>query len=67
MSNYLERRTLSNLTHMMSIIDLVTNNVESPSTDSEYSLEKEFIKLVCMNPQMALNLIANFFIHVTVV
>ena len=49
-SNYLERITLSNMTHMMSMADLVAIDVETPRMDSGYSLEKEFTELICMNP-----------------
>ena len=41
-SNYLERITLSDLTHMMSMADLVAIGVETPRIDSGCSLEKEF-------------------------
>ena len=40
---------LSNLTYMMSIVDLVIINVETPKIDSEYFLEKEFAELVYIN------------------
>ena len=49
-SNYPERITLSDLTHMMSMADLVAIDVEIPMIDSGCSLEKEFIELICMNP-----------------
>ena len=49
-SNYLERITLSDRTHMMSIADLVAISVETLRIDSGCSLEKEFIELICMNP-----------------
>ena len=49
-SNYLERVTLSDLTHMMSMADPVAINVETLRIDSGYSLEKEFYKLIYMNP-----------------
>ena len=48
-SNYPERIALSYLTHMMSIDYLVAIGVETPRIDSGYSLEKEFIELICMN------------------
>ena len=48
--NYLERITLSNLTHMMSMADLVAIGVETLRIDSGCSLAKEFIELICMNP-----------------
>ena len=40
--NYAERIVLSNMTHMMSIVDLVAINVETPRIDSGCSLKKEF-------------------------
>ena len=49
-SNYLEGVTLSDLTHMMSMADLVAIGVETPWIDSWCSLEKEFIELIHMNP-----------------
>ena len=49
-SNYLERIELSNLTHMMSMGDLVAKGVETLRIDNRCSLEKEFTELICMNP-----------------
>ena len=49
-SNYLERITLSDPTHMMSMADHVVIGVETLRIDSWCSLEKEFTKLICMNP-----------------
>ena len=49
-SNYPERITQSNLTHMMSMTDLVAIDVETLRIDSGCSLEKKFIKLIYMNP-----------------
>ena len=49
-SNYPERIVLSNLTHLMSMVDLVAFGVETLSIDSRCSLEKEFTKLIRMNP-----------------
>ena len=40
-SNYLERITLSDLTHMMSIVDLVVINVETLRINNGCSFEKE--------------------------
>ena len=53
-SNYPERITLSDLTHMMSMTDLVVIGVETPRIDSRCSLEKEFTELIRMNPWMVL-------------
>ena len=39
-SNYLERITLSNLTHMMSMADIIAIGVETLMIDSGWSLEK---------------------------
>ena len=49
-SNYPERITLYNLTHMMSMIDPIAMGVETLRIDSECSLEKEFTELIRMNP-----------------
>ena len=49
-SIYLEIITLSNLTHMMSMADIVAINVETLRIDSGYFSEKEFTKLIYMNP-----------------
>ena len=49
-SNYPERITLSNLTPMMSVADPMVIGIEMPRIDSGCSLEKEFTKLICMNP-----------------
>ena len=48
-SNYLERITLSNLTHLMSIANPIAINSERPKIDSGYSLKKEFTELIHMN------------------
>ena len=49
-SNYLERITLSDLNHMMSMINPVTIGVEKLRIDSGCSLDKEFTKLIRKNP-----------------
>ena len=49
-SNYLDRITLSDSTHIMSMTDNVATSVQILRIDSECSLEKEFTKLICMNP-----------------
>ena len=49
-SNYPERITLSELTHIMSMVDHVAIGVETPRIDSGCSLEKEFIELIRVNP-----------------
>ena len=49
-SNYSERITLSNPTHMMSMTDLVAISVETLGINSGCSLEKEFTELIRMNP-----------------
>ena len=48
-SNYLERITLSNLTHMMSIVDPIAIDVETLRINSGCYLEKEFTELIRMN------------------
>ena len=49
-SNYPERIALTDLTHMMSMVDLVAIGVETPRIYSRCSLEKEFTELISMNP-----------------
>ena len=49
-SNYLERISLFDLTHMMRIADHVAIRVETLRIDSRCSLEKEFTELIPMNP-----------------
>ena len=49
-SNYLERITLSNPTHMISMADPIAIDVETLMIDSGCSLEKEFTGLISMNP-----------------
>ena len=48
--NYAKIISLYDPTHMMSMVDLVAIGVETLKIDSECSLEKEFTKLICMNP-----------------
>ena len=48
-SNYPERISLSNPTHMMSMTDPIAIGVETLRIDSGCSLEKEFTKLIRMN------------------
>ena len=47
-SNYPERIALSDMTHMMSMVDHVAMGVETSRIDSGCSLEKEFIELIRM-------------------
>ena len=42
-SNYLERITLFDRTHMMSITDAIAIGVETPRIDSGCFLDKDFI------------------------
>ena len=49
-SNCLERITLSNPTHMMSMADPIAISMETLSIDSWFSLAKEFTELIRMNP-----------------
>ena len=51
-SNYLKRIALCDPTHMMSMIDFVAISVETLKIDTGCSLEKEFTKLIHMNPLM---------------
>ena len=48
--NYLERITLSDLAYIMSMTDLIAISVETPRIDSGYSLEKESIEFIYVNP-----------------
>ena len=48
-SNCIERITLYDLTHMMSMTDLVAIGVETLMIDSGCSLEKEFTELIYIN------------------
>ena len=49
-SNYSKRISLFDLTHMMSMANIIAIGVETLKIDSECSLEKEFTKLIRMNP-----------------
>ena len=49
-SNYPEIIALSNPSHMMSMADPIAIGVETLRIYSEYSLEKEFTELICINP-----------------
>ena len=49
-SNYPERITLSNTTHMMSMTNPIAIGVETLKIDSGCSLEKNFTELIPMNP-----------------
>ena len=59
MLNYPERIRLSNLTHMLRMANPIAIDVETLWIDSGCSLEKEFAKLIHMNPIMVLYLIVN--------
>ena len=48
--NYPKIVALSNPTHMMSMADPLVIDVETLRIDSGCSLEKEFTKLIYMNP-----------------
>ena len=48
-SNYLERISLFNQSHMMSMADPIAIGVETVRIDSGCSLEKEFTELIHMN------------------
>ena len=49
-SNYPKRITLSNPTHMMSMVDPVAIGVKTPMIENRRYLDKEFIELIRMNP-----------------
>ena len=48
-SNYVERITLSNPTHMISMANPIAISVETLKIHSGCSLEKEFNELILMN------------------
>ena len=48
-SNYQERITLSNPSHMMSMADPIAIGVETLRIDRGFSLKKEFTELIRMN------------------
>ena len=58
-SNYPERITLSNSSHMMSMADPIAFGVETLGIYSGCFLEKEFTELISMNPLMVLYLTVN--------
>ena len=58
-SNYPERIIISNPNHMMSMVDPIAISVETLRIDSGCSLEKEFTKLIRMNPYMVLCITVN--------
>ena len=58
-SNYSKRITLSDLTHMMSMTNLVAIGVETPRIDTGWSLKKKFTKVIRMNLRMVLCQIVN--------
>ena len=49
-SNILERMTLSDPTHLMSIADPEAIGVETLKIDGGCSFKKEFTSLICTNP-----------------
>ena len=49
-SNCLKRIIIIDSTHMMSMADLIAIGVETLRIDFGCSLEKKFIKLICMDP-----------------
>ena len=49
-SNYSKRIILFNPTHMISMVDLVAFNAETPMINTLCFLEKEFNELINMNP-----------------
>ena len=53
-SNYLEKITLSNLTHIMSMNNLVAIDVKILRIDSKRFLQKNFTILICIKTQLVL-------------
>ena len=66
-SNYLERIALFGPTHMISIIDPLAINVETPRINSGCSLEKEFTKLIYIIPIWYCVKLLIKLIHMTIV
>ena len=58
-SSYSERITLYDLTHVMSMTDLVAIGVETLKIDSGCPLEKEFTEWIRMNILIVFYLIVN--------
>ena len=58
-SNYPLRITLFDLTHMMSMVEVVAISLETLRINSESSLKKEFTQLISMNLCMVLYLIVS--------
>ena len=58
-SDYLKRISLSDITHIMSIVDLVAIHVKTQQIYSGCSLEKVFIKLIQKNPIMVIYVVGN--------
>ena len=58
-SNYLERIAWSDMSRLINMADLVAIYVETPRIDRGCSLDKEFTKLICMNPLMTLYLLGS--------
>ena len=53
-SDYPERKTLFDSTHVMNMIDPMAIYVETLMMDSGCSLEKQYTELIHMNPKMIL-------------
>ena len=53
-SNCPKRITLSDLSHVMSMADLMATDIGTPRIDSGCFLEKEFVELIHMNNLMVL-------------
>ena len=49
-SNYAKRISLSDSTHMMSMVDPLAISVETLKIDSRFSLDNDFIELTGRNP-----------------
>ena len=49
-SKYLEKIALSDLTHLMSMVDPVAIDIETLRIDSGCCLEKDFTELIHVNP-----------------
>ena len=65
--NYPKRIKLFDLTHMISMTNLVAINAETPMIDSGCSLEKAFTALICINQLMVLYQLSIMLIHMMVV
>ena len=53
------KKILYDLTHMMSMVDIVAIHMDTLMIDSGYSMKKELIKRIHLNPEMVVYLTIN--------